>query len=306
MEKQERKVGLLLGVGIFSMPYIFGWFLLRDGHGTRARVIGLGWTAITIINFMVFFGQINTPISQNNTTPSLAATQAQVVSVIPATENTEQTPPVAADPSVKKKQGAEYPVVDYSADWTHIGQGPDGEATFVGSRSIKRKGYIVTLDVLVNHNSSLPYGSSRMVTSFDCKERKIQILLIETYQQADAKGGQIESFNPDLGWGVIYPKSIGEKQWEFACSPKSPMAAPAVVQQYSPSDPRTIFMAGASFESDQLVRLMDKHFPAARYRPNNTMLVTHEGQTFVITVQKLNEVGIPAIYKIVSVLPQSS
>jgi hypothetical protein len=77
MEKQEKKVGLLLGIGIFFMPYIFSWFLLRDGHSTKARVLGLGWMAIIIS--MVFFSPKNIPTSQNNTTPSLAATQAQPV-----------------------------------------------------------------------------------------------------------------------------------------------------------------------------------------------------------------------------------
>ncbi|WP_081403514.1 DUF4236 domain-containing protein [Acinetobacter sp. HR7] len=35
----ERKVTLLLGLGIFFMPYIFAWFTLREGYSTFARVI---------------------------------------------------------------------------------------------------------------------------------------------------------------------------------------------------------------------------------------------------------------------------
>lgn len=190
-----------------------------------------------------------------------------------------------------------------AAEWIHIGHNVDGEATFVDNRPIKRKGSIVTVNVLVNHNSGSPYGSIRTATSFDCKERRLQILLIETYRQADAKGSPEESINPGLGWDAIRPKTIGEKQWEFACAPKSPTGNQAAVQ-YSPSDPRAIFKTGALFESDQLAKLMDKHFPGAKYRPNNTMVVTHQNQAFVITVQKQNDVGIPAIYKIVSVLPQ--
>lgn len=153
MEKQERKVSLLLVVGIFFIPYIFGWFLLRDGHSTKARVLGLGWMAIIIS--MVFFGGKNTPTTQN--TPTAASTVTQPHPVAPASK---------------------------------------------------------------------------------------------------------------------------------------------------PSDPREIFKADARFESDELMRLIDKHFPSARYLPNNTVIVTYEAQTFVITARKLNDTDIPAIYKIVSVLPQ--
>lgn len=189
-----------------------------------------------------------------------------------------------------------------AADWIPIGQNADHELISVDNRSVKKKGSIVTLDVLVNKGGDSPYGSSRTVTSFDCKERKIRILSIDTYRQANGVGDRIESIDPGLEWGVIRPMSIGEKQWQFACAAKSPVTLQAPAQ-YLPSDPRTIFKVGTRLESDQLGQLMDKHFPGAKYRPNNTIVVTHQGQTFVIAVQKLNETGIPAIYKIVSVLP---
>src|SRR5690606_2927644 len=31
---QERKVGILLGLGVFFFPWIFSWFTLRKGHST--------------------------------------------------------------------------------------------------------------------------------------------------------------------------------------------------------------------------------------------------------------------------------
>jgi hypothetical protein len=39
------QVGPLLGFGIFILPIIFVWFLLRDGHSLRSRVIGFCWLA---------------------------------------------------------------------------------------------------------------------------------------------------------------------------------------------------------------------------------------------------------------------
>jgi len=38
-----RKVGILLGLGIFLFPIIFVWFTLRKGHSKKARVLSFGW-----------------------------------------------------------------------------------------------------------------------------------------------------------------------------------------------------------------------------------------------------------------------
>lgn len=43
MPKFERKVSILLGIGIFLMPYIFAWFTLREGYSKPARFISFGW-----------------------------------------------------------------------------------------------------------------------------------------------------------------------------------------------------------------------------------------------------------------------
>ncbi|RZG88539.1 DUF4236 domain-containing protein [Acinetobacter sp. WCHAc060033] len=45
----ERKVSILLGIGILIMPYIFAWFTLRDGYSKLARFISFGW-----LFFLVF------------------------------------------------------------------------------------------------------------------------------------------------------------------------------------------------------------------------------------------------------------
>lgn len=45
----QRKVGILLGIGIFFLPLIFAWFLLRKGHSTLSRVLGFGWMTISLI-----------------------------------------------------------------------------------------------------------------------------------------------------------------------------------------------------------------------------------------------------------------
>lgn len=48
-EEAHRKISFLLGVGIFMMPYIFVWFLLKSGYSRRARYIGFGWLIVLLL-----------------------------------------------------------------------------------------------------------------------------------------------------------------------------------------------------------------------------------------------------------------
>jgi hypothetical protein len=45
----RRRVGFLLGFGIFLLPFIFAWFTLRRGYSTLARVLSFGWMGFLII-----------------------------------------------------------------------------------------------------------------------------------------------------------------------------------------------------------------------------------------------------------------
>lgn len=44
-----RKVGILLGIGIFLLPIAFAWLTLRKGHSTLSRVVSFVWMAVTLI-----------------------------------------------------------------------------------------------------------------------------------------------------------------------------------------------------------------------------------------------------------------
>jgi len=46
-----RKVGILLGIGIFVFPLIFAWFTLRKGHSTSSRVVAFVWLVLTLIAY---------------------------------------------------------------------------------------------------------------------------------------------------------------------------------------------------------------------------------------------------------------
>lgn len=45
----KRRVGLLLGLGIFFVPFVFSWFTLRKGHTKVARVVAFSWLVIALL-----------------------------------------------------------------------------------------------------------------------------------------------------------------------------------------------------------------------------------------------------------------
>ena len=73
-----------------------------------------------------------------------------------------------------------------AAEWVHIGNNADGGDSFVDRLSIKKNGSIVTLNVLVNNNSRSEYPSDVTATSFDCEEKSMKLISIQTYGMADA------------------------------------------------------------------------------------------------------------------------
>lgn len=46
---QVRRVGAPLGIGIFMMPYIFAWLLLRRGYSRQARFLAFGWLGVLVL-----------------------------------------------------------------------------------------------------------------------------------------------------------------------------------------------------------------------------------------------------------------
>ncbi len=48
-EKQTRQMGLLLGIGVLIVPYLFSWFTLRNGYSVRTKILSFTWLIIFII-----------------------------------------------------------------------------------------------------------------------------------------------------------------------------------------------------------------------------------------------------------------
>jgi hypothetical protein len=88
---ERRSVGILLGLGIFVVPFIFVWFLLRTGHSTLSRVLGFGWFAFCLIVAVVPTSDTNTkqagaPAAPTASGEAAPATPTQEITKVTAVE----------------------------------------------------------------------------------------------------------------------------------------------------------------------------------------------------------------------------
>jgi hypothetical protein len=79
VDSPQRRVGFLLGIGIFLVPAVFVWFLLRRGHSALSRVLGFGWLALALV---VWMAAINS--SSGGLTPSTSASTADSPAAVAA------------------------------------------------------------------------------------------------------------------------------------------------------------------------------------------------------------------------------
>lgn len=92
----DRKVGWLLGIGIFLLPIVFAWFTLRKGHSTLARVLSLGWLGLMLVVAMTSGPQ--TPVSP----PSASSQSAlETSNAAPAADPVGKSPQQEAPPASK-------------------------------------------------------------------------------------------------------------------------------------------------------------------------------------------------------------
>ncbi|WP_137819599.1 hypothetical protein [Pseudomonas sp. 2FG] len=86
----QRSVGFWLGLGIFLVPMIFAWFLLRLGHSATSRIIGFGWLVFALFAALGHEGE--DAVSGGSTSSTSARSQSAKVAqqVEPLHEYTAQ------------------------------------------------------------------------------------------------------------------------------------------------------------------------------------------------------------------------
>lgn len=69
-----RRVSIGLGVGIALAPFIFAWFLLRDGYSTLARSLGLGWLGFFALGYVASLAEPEEEIAADHKLAEAEAT----------------------------------------------------------------------------------------------------------------------------------------------------------------------------------------------------------------------------------------
>ena len=77
-----RKVGAALGIGIFLLPWIFAWFLLRKGYSNTARLISFGWMLIIVI-FAIAGGSGSDEVATASSAPASSVAAAEQPAIEP-------------------------------------------------------------------------------------------------------------------------------------------------------------------------------------------------------------------------------
>lgn len=90
---KKRKVGFLLGIGIFFIPGIFAWFLLRNGHSSKARIIGFAWFLFIA---MIYVAGNNSSSARKRQMATFEETST-VQKSLPAASAEKKVPSVSAD-----------------------------------------------------------------------------------------------------------------------------------------------------------------------------------------------------------------
>lgn len=67
LKQPARKVSLAVGIGIFLLPILFIWLLLRSGYSTRSRIVGCTWLGLCGMAMLA------SPLLPNSTIPDLKA-----------------------------------------------------------------------------------------------------------------------------------------------------------------------------------------------------------------------------------------
>lgn len=109
----NRKVSILLGIGIFLFPLIFAWFTLRKGHSTLAKVISFGWLALSLL---IFFVPSHNKVPSSDVSQQVASTVSDT-STQQVESHEEPTPPPQQFINISARQlFAEYEANEVAAD----------------------------------------------------------------------------------------------------------------------------------------------------------------------------------------------
>lgn len=168
-----RKVGILLSLGVFFLPPIFVWFLLRQGYAAHIRVLGFGWLGVAIL--------MGVSDKENRTTyPSRGESSFHAPAQISSNSGLE----AASIADVKKVETVD----DFAKDASIVAQ---IEKRIQANREHLRKYYgterqlqEIAADSLALASAKVVYGDKGKSKEEKSLGRKAERLLVQVHEQS--------------------------------------------------------------------------------------------------------------------------
>ena len=107
------------------------------------------------------------------------------------------------------------------AEWVPVDSSKRG-ITYVDTATARRKaGNKVKIWELVDYktvqrSADFQYNSAMFQTLYDCKEKRYK-LLYSSFHSENMGGGVVRTNNNPSKWELVFPDSIVEGLWKFAC-----------------------------------------------------------------------------------------
>ncbi len=108
------------------------------------------------------------------------------------------------------------------AEWVPVDSSKMG-ITYVDTATARRKaGNKVKIWELVDYktvqwSTDFQYNSAMFQTLYDCKEKQYK-LLYSSFHSENMGGGDVRTNNNPSKWALVFPDSIVEGLWKFACT----------------------------------------------------------------------------------------
>lgn len=110
-------------------------------------------------------------------------------------------------------------------EWEKISESSDGATVYYAPDTIRKNGDRVKMWYLYDYKNaqdpfSEPYLSKKAQFEDDCKEEQIRLLAFSVHSGNMGAGEVVYSNSDPLKWEPVWPSSIGETMWKFACGIK--------------------------------------------------------------------------------------
>lgn len=104
----RRKVGIPLAVGIFFVPFVFVWLLLRHGHSTLARVLGFGWFGLGVLVWIAVINASPSTVAASDASSSATADAQQAAAAATDAQSAAADAQVAAAAAATDAAAADH------------------------------------------------------------------------------------------------------------------------------------------------------------------------------------------------------